>query len=102
MKKKAELLKRAADNLVAAQQRAKDLQALDVIVIKSHASDEGKLYGSVGSREIADAITSKGVEVAKSEVLLPNGVIRSTGEHQVELSLHSDVKVAVNFVVEGE
>ncbi len=100
--KKADLLKRAADSIVAAQHRASLLQALDSIVIKSHASDEGKLYGSVGSREIADAITSKGIELVKSEVLLPNGVIRSTGTHQIDLSLHTDVKVTVSIVVEGE
>lgn len=88
--------------LEMAQKRAQDIGALGRIVIKAHASDEGKLYGSVASREIADAITSMGIEVCKSEVLLPTGPIRSTGEHEVDLSLHSDVQIRVQFIVEGE
>lgn len=100
--KKAELEARAAATLEAATKRAEEIQALTNIVVKSHASEEGKLYGSVGSREISDALTSKGVEVSKSEVLLPNGPIRSTGEHEVQLSLHSDVKIAISLTVEGD
>lgn len=100
--KKADLEKRAADNLSTATKRAEEITALGTVSLKAHASDEGKLYGSVGAREIADAITSQGVEVQKAEVLLPNGPVRVTGEHQVELSLHTDVKVSVNLNVEAD
>ena len=100
--KKTELEAKAAANLAQAQKRAEEIQALENVKIKSHASDEGKLYGSVGAREIADAVTSLGLELSKSEVLLSNGPLRTIGEHEVQLSLHSDVKSTVRIVVEGD
>lgn len=98
---RAELEARAADDLTKAQTRAEEIQALATVTIKSHASDEGKLYGSVGSREIAEAVTQAGQKLSKAEVLLPNGPIRAIGEHQVQLSLHTDVKTELKVVVEG-
>lgn len=100
--RKAELEAKEAANLEEAKNRAEQIKALGIVTIKSHASDEGKLYGSVGAREISDAVASLGVELCKSEVLLPNGPIRSTGDHEVQLSVHSDVKFAINVLVEGD
>ena len=63
---------------------------------------EAKLAGSIGTRDIADAVTAAGVEVAKSEVRLPNGVLRTTGEHEVDFQVHSEVfaKLTINVVAE--
>jgi large subunit ribosomal protein L9 len=100
--RKAELEAKATSKLEHAHKRAEEIKVLDVIKISSHASDEGKLYGSVGAREISDVITSMGVELCKSEVLLPNGPIRSIGEHEVQLSVHTDIKFNVKVLVVGE
>ena len=70
------------------------------IVVK--AGEEGKLYGSVGTQDIADALTAKGVEVAKSEVRMPEGVIRSVGEYTVAVQLHSDLMREIAVAVVGE
>ena len=70
------------------------------VTIKANASTEGKLYGSVGPREIADAITRQlGVEVGKSEVVMGEGPIRHTGETEVIVHLHADVESTVKVVV---
>jgi large subunit ribosomal protein L9 len=100
--KKAEIEAKAEQDLAAARKRSEALLALSNIVIAAHAGDEGKLYGSVGSREIADAVSSSGVELAKHEVLLPNGPFRTVGEHEVNLSLHSDVQLVIKFTVTGQ
>ncbi|MEH6561345.1 MAG: 50S ribosomal protein L9, partial [Marinobacter sp.] len=63
------------------------------------AGDEGKLFGSIGVRDIADVITAAGTEVEKSEVRLPEGPLRVTGEYEIELHLHSDVDVTVTLAV---
>jgi len=100
--RKADFEAKAAAGLASAQKRSEELQALDNIIIKAHAGDEGKLFGSVGSREIADAVTTRGVELAKNEVLLPNGAFRNTGDYEVQLSLHSDVQLTIKITVKGE
>lgn len=100
--KKAEFEARAAAGLADANKRAEELQALSNIVITAHAGDEGKLFGSVGAREIADAVSTMGVELAKHEVLLPTGPFRKTGEFEVQLSLHSDVQFPIKFTIKGE
>ncbi|EFX2527519.1 50S ribosomal protein L9 [Shigella sonnei] len=91
-----------AEVLAAANARAEKINALETVTIASKAGDEGKLFGSIGTRDIADAVTAAGVEVAKSEVRLPNGVLRTTGEHEVSFQVHSEVfaKVIVNVVAE--
>ncbi|MBB1356102.1 50S ribosomal protein L9, partial [Pseudoalteromonas sp. SR45-5] len=78
--RRAELEAKIAEQLVAAQARAEKLEALAEVTLVSKAGDEGKLFGSIGTRDIADAISAVGVEVAKSEVRLPLGTIRETGE----------------------
>ncbi len=81
--RRAELEAKLAEVLAAANARAEKINALETVTIASKAGDEGKLFGSIGTRDIADAVTAAGVEVAKSEVRLPNGVLRTTGEHEV-------------------
>ena len=100
--RKGELEAKAQVGLEQAQKRAAAISALANIVIKAHAGDEGKLYGSVGAREISDAVTTMGGELAKKEVLLPNGPLRNVGEHEVNLSLHTDVQLALKFTIVGE
>lgn len=97
--RRAELEAKLAADLAAAQQRAEQVNALEAVVITSKAGDEGKLFGSIGTRDIADAVTAAGVAVKKSEVLLPNGTLREVGEYSVELHLHSDVFATVTVQV---
>jgi large subunit ribosomal protein L9 len=89
--RRSELEAAANERLAAAQARAGKLAGLK-ITIQANAGDEGKLFGSIGTRDIADAVSSaSGVEVGKSEVRLPNGVLRAIGDFEIDLQLHSDV-----------
>ena len=81
-----------------AEARAAQLAELEV-TITATAGDEGKLFGSIGTHDIADALTASGVEVAKAEVRLPNGTIRQVGEYDVALHLHTDVEATVKVIV---
>ena len=99
--RRAELEKAAAEALAAAQARADKLADLE-ITIAAHAGNEGKLFGSVGTAEIADAISATGVEVAKKEIRLPEGALRSTGEFDITIHLHSDVDTEVKVIVVPE
>jgi large subunit ribosomal protein L9 len=99
--RRAELEKAAADALAGAQARRDQLEGL-VVQISAKAGDEGKLFGSVGTVDIAQAITDAGVKVERHEIRLPNGPLRHVGEHPVQLHFHSDVNVEVNVVVEAE
>lgn len=96
--RRAELEKAAADKLATAQSRAEALEGAS-FTVTSKAGDEGKLFGSIGVRDIADAITAAGTDVEKSEVRLPEGPLRLTGEYEIELHLHSDVEVTVTLAV---
>ncbi|MCC8464607.1 MULTISPECIES: 50S ribosomal protein L9 [Photorhabdus] len=101
--RRAELEANLANVLAIAEARAEKINALGSVTIASKAGDEGKLFGSVGTRDIADAVIAAGVEVSKSEVRLPNGVLRTIGEHEVNFQVHSDVfaKLNVNVVAEA-
>lgn len=99
--RRAELEAKLAADLQAAQERAEKINALEAIVISSKAGDEGKLFGSIGTRDIADAVTAAGVSVEKSEILMPHGTIREVGEYEIELQLHADVLAAVTLKVEA-
>ena len=89
--RRVELEATSAERLSAAQARAEKLAGLK-ISIQANCGDEGKLFGSVGTRDIADAISAAaGIEISKSEVRLPNGVLRTTGDFEIDLQLHSDV-----------
>lgn len=96
--RRSELLKAAAEKLAVAQGRADKLNGL-AITISANAGDEGKLFGSVGTRDIADAITAAGQQVGKSEVLLPAGALRETGEFDISLALGSDVTAVVKLTI---
>lgn len=96
--RRADLEKAAADKLATAQSRAEALEGAS-FTVTSKAGDEGKLFGSIGVRDIADVITAAGTDVEKSEVRLPEGPLRATGEYEIELHLHSDVEVTVTLAV---
>ncbi|WP_109432647.1 50S ribosomal protein L9 [Aggregatibacter segnis] len=100
--RRAELEEKAAQALAAAVDRAARLEALGSVTIASKAGDEGRLFGSIGTRDIADAITAKGVAVAKSEVRLPNGLIRTLGEHEVTFQFHGEVFSHLNVIIVAE
>jgi large subunit ribosomal protein L9 len=99
--RRADLEKAAAEALAAAQMRGEQLSTLSV-TITSKAGDEGKLFGSIGTRDIADALSSAGVAVNKSEVRLPNGVLREVGEYEIDVQVHSEVTATVKVIVAAE
>lgn len=99
--RRAELEKIAAEKKAEAEARGARLATI-TLTIPVVAGDEGKLFGSIGTRDIADAITATGVEVAKSEVRLPYGAIRQVGEYDVDLQVHSDVTVTIKLNVVAE
>ena len=98
---RVELEKKAAELLELAQQRGNDLTSKDY-TIAANAGEEGKLFGSIGPRDIAVAIEAQGLSIAKSEVLMPEGPIRQIGEYPIDIKLHADliVQVKVNIVAE--
>ncbi|GAB2920212.1 50S ribosomal protein L9 [Rheinheimera gaetbuli] len=100
--RRAELEAKLAADLTAANDRAAKLAALGEVTIASKAGDEGKLFGSVGTRDIADAITEAGVKVSKAEVKLPTGTLRETGEFDIDVQLHAEVTATVKVVVIAE
>ena len=100
--KKAELEAKVQAVLASATVKAQQISALEVVTIKSKAGDEGKLFGSIGTKDIADAVTLAGVEIVKSEVKLPEGVIRSTGDYDITLQLHSEVSENITLKVIAE
>ena len=99
--RRAELEKAAAEALALAESRRDSLADM-VITISAKAGEEGKLFGSVGTSDIADAINAAGVEVERNEIRLPEGAFRQTGEYDVDLHLHTDVNVTVKLVIEAE
>ncbi len=96
--RRAELEAAAAAKKASAESRAAQLAELEV-TITAVAGDEGKLFGSIGTHDIAEALTASGVEVAKAEVRLPNGTIRQVGEFDVAVHLHTDVEATVKVIV---
>ncbi len=99
--RRAELEKAAAAKLAEANKRAEQLGEIE-LTITAKAGDEGKLFGSIGTRDLADSITAAGVLVAKSEIRLPSGPIRTVGEFDIALQLHTDVAATVKIFVEAE
>lgn len=96
--RRAELEKQERNLLADAQARMEKLSVLEV-TIAAKAGDEGKLFGSIGTRDIAEAITAAGVSIAKKEVRLPTGPIRQTGQYDIDVQVHSDVAGTVKLVV---
>lgn len=97
--RRAELEAAAAEKKTSAEGRSKLIENLGSITIGANAGDEGKLFGSVGARDIAEAITAAGVNVVKAEVKLPEGTLREVGEYDVDLQLHVDVTHTVKVVI---
>jgi large subunit ribosomal protein L9 len=93
--RRAELEAAAAAQLAAAEARAASIDALVAVTIAANAGEEGKLFGSVGTRDIAEAITALGCEVDKSEVRLPSGPLRELGEFEIAIQVHGDVSARV-------
>ena len=99
--RRAELEKTAADALAEAEARREKIGDM-IITITAKAGDEGKLFGSIGTADIAAAIVADGVEVERSEVRLPEGAFRQLGEYRVQLHLHTDVNAELTLVIEAE
>lgn len=100
-KRRAEYEAKAAAQLTGAEGRKAKLEGVEV-TIEVNASPEGKLYGSVGPREIADALQAAGHDVNKNEVIQGEGPIRNTGEFEAVIALHADVQTSVKVIVVGE
>ena len=99
--RRAELQANADEILSAARDKAEKMTDLS-ITIKANAGDEGKLFGSVGTKDISDELAKNGFDVKKSEVRLPTGAIREIGEYDINLQLHSDVNVVIKIIVAAE
>ena len=99
--RRAELESQAALRKAEAENRAQQLGEIELSLV-AKAGDEGKLFGSIGPRDLADAIASAGIDVAKSEVRMPEGPLRQTGEYDIALQLHAEVAASVRVVVTAE
>jgi len=97
--KRAELEKAQTEKLAAANARKDKIDVLGTLTISHLAGEEGKLFGSVGTNDIANAITNAGVDVSKSEVRLSDGAFHAVGEYEVGIHLHSDVDVIVTIAI---
>lgn len=100
--RRAELEKQAAEALKNAESRKAALEALGTVTIQAKAGDEGKLFGSIGTSDIAEACTAAGAEVAKKEVRLPEGPFHVVGEAEITLHLHSDVDAVIKIDIVPE
>lgn len=99
--RRSEILKADTDRLVSAQARARELLGVE-ITISGRVTEEGRLYGSIGSREITTELERAGLQIERQEVDLPEGNIRAPGEYQVRLVLHPQVSVDIAVVVIAE
>jgi len=99
--RRAELEKAAAEKLTEANSRKEKIEGIELSVAV-RAGDEGKLFGSLGNRDIAELATEAGVELSKSEVRLPTGPIRSVGEFDVAIHLHAEVNAVLKLHVVAE
>ena len=100
--RRAELEAAAEGLLAAAQRRADAVNELGLVSISAIAGEEGKLFGSVGTRDIAEAIVALGCEVDKSEVRLPDGALRDLGEYEIAIQVHGEVTAAIALAVIAE
>jgi len=99
--RRAELEAKAAAELAGARARAARLEGF-TLVVRAKAGNEGKLFGSIGTGDIAEACRAEGHEIQRSEVRLPGGALRMTGEHSIVLHLHADVDYALQVNVVAE
>ena len=99
--RRAELEKQQAALLDAAKERAKALAGFNLSVLQK-AGVDGKLFGSVTNTDIAEGLTAKNIKVVKAEIRMPNGPLKTIGQHQVTIALHHDVTVDITIDVIGE
>lgn len=99
--RRAELEKAAAEAKASADARSQGLEGKEIL-ITAKAGDEGKLFGSVGTKDVADAISAAGHAIEKREVRMPEGAIRQVGTYDISLQLHSDVVVTVKVIIQPE
>jgi len=99
--RRAELEKTAHEHMSSAEERAAALKEFK-LVIPSKAGTEGKLFGSIGTADIAEAATKAGIKIERSEVRLPNGALRTIGDHSVVLHLHADIDVLLAVTIVAE
>ncbi len=99
--RRAELVKAEAEKLAAAQSRADQLAEVE-LTVTANAGEEGKLFGSIGPRDVADLVSAAGVEIEKSQVKMPEGPIRTVGEYNIAVQLHADVMGSVHLIVVAE
>ena len=99
--RRAELEAIEAEELAAAQKRADPLTDVNVIM-RAKSGEDGKLFGSIGTRDIADALTKSGLEVDRSEVKLPEGTLRQVGEYNVDIQLHHDIFASILVTILSE
>jgi len=100
--RRAELEAAAQAAVEAAQARGTAIEALERVEIAATAGEEGKLFGSIGTRDIADALTAAGCDTDKSEVRLPDGVIRELGDYEIMMQLHPEVASTITVSVVAE
>jgi large subunit ribosomal protein L9 len=100
-RRRAELERQEAEKLAAAQARADQLAGMNV-QIAQRAGVDGKLFGSVGTVDIVEALKAKGISVAKSEIRMPAGPIKAIGEYAIDLVLHTDVRTSITVTVVPE
>jgi large subunit ribosomal protein L9 len=99
--RRADLEKEAVAKLATAQKRAEELKELE-LTLAVKAGEEGKLFGSIGTRDLADLISSTGIEASKSEIRLPNGPLRTTGTFEITMQVHADVTTVLTIHVVPE
>ena len=99
--RRAEMEKLAADRLAKAQAAAEKLAGLTVTLVQK-AGVDGRLFGSVTSGDVAEALVKQGFDVAKSQIRFPAGHVKTTGEHPVSIALHSDVVSEIKLQVQAE
>jgi large subunit ribosomal protein L9 len=99
--RRAELERAAREHLSSAEERAAAMKDFK-LTIRAKAGTEGKLFGSIGTSDIAEACTRDGFKVERSEVRLPNGPLRMVGEHTVNLHLHADIDVPLHVTIVAE
>jgi large subunit ribosomal protein L9 len=99
--RRAELEQAAAEALAAARTRAEQIAAVGTLTIARNAGDEGKLFGSVGPADIAEALTAAGVEVEKREVIMSEGPFHTVGEFEANVRTHAEVMQPVTIIIEA-
>jgi len=99
--RRADLEKEAVAKLATAQKRAEELKELE-LTLAVKAGEEGKLFGSIGTRDLADLISSTGIQASKAEIRLPNGPLRTTGTFEITMQVHADVTTVLTIHVVPE